>query len=143
MGKKLLPLLLALLLLLAACGGTPEPQNSALPSASAAPSAEPSAEPTSTPYDGPLNPLTGLPIGEEWVNRRPVAIMLNNLKQALPQLGQSQADIIYEIPAEGGQLYARYDLVGEGKTAPSVFTGTGGSARVSVYGPTRLVEAAG
>ena len=102
MGKKLLPLLLALLLLLAACGGTPEPQNSALPSASAAPSAEPSAEPTSTPYDGPLNPLTGLPIGEEWVNRRPVAIMLNNLKQALPQLGQSQADIIYEIPAEGG-----------------------------------------
>ena len=102
MGKKLLPLLLALLLLLAACGGTPEPQNSALPSASAAPSAEPSAEPTSTPYDGPLNPLTGLPIGEEWVNRRPVAIMLNNLKQALPQLGQSQADIIYEVVAEGG-----------------------------------------
>ena len=48
-----------------------------------------------------------------------------------------------QIPAEGGQLYARYDLVGEGKTAPSVFTGTGGSARVSVYGPTRLVEAAG
>ena len=36
------------------------------------------------------------------VNRRPVAVMLNNLKEALPQLGQSSADIIYEVPAEGG-----------------------------------------
>ena len=36
-------------------------------------------------------------MGEEWVNRRPVAVMLNNLKEALPQLGQSSADIIYEV----------------------------------------------
>lgn len=28
--------------------------------------------------------------------------MLHNLKEALPQLGQSSADIIYEVPAEGG-----------------------------------------
>ena len=28
--------------------------------------------------------------------------MLNNLKKALPQLGVSQADLIYEAPAEGG-----------------------------------------
>ena len=35
-------------------------------------------------------------------NARPVAIMLNNLKKALPQLGVSQADLIYELPAEGG-----------------------------------------
>ena len=101
MGKKLLPLLLTLPLLLSACGGTPEPEDSASPSPSPAPTVE-VATPSPTPYDGPVNPLTGLPIGEEWINRRPVAIMLNNLKQALPQLGQSQADIIYEIPAEGG-----------------------------------------
>ena len=101
MGKKLLPLLLAFPLLLSACGGSSEPEISASPS-SVPTSAVETAEPSPTPYDGPLNPLTGLPIGEEWVNRRPVAIMLNNLKQALPQLGQSQADIIYEIPAEGG-----------------------------------------
>ena len=101
MGKKLLPLLLTLPLLLSACGGTPEPEDSASPSPSPVPTVE-VATPSPTPYDGPVNPLTGLPIGEEWVNRRPVAIMLNNLKQALPQLGQSQADIIYEIPAEGG-----------------------------------------
>ena len=119
MGKKLLPLLLALLLLLAACGGSPEPEDSPVPSASpsAQVSAEPTAEPTPTPYSGPTNPLTGLPMGEEWVNRRPVAVMLNNLKQALPQLGQSQADIIYEIPAEGGitrmvGIYQSLDGVG-------------------------------
>ena len=29
-------------------------------------------------------------------------VMLNNLKDAMPQLGVSKADIIYEIPAEGG-----------------------------------------
>ncbi|NCB64066.1 MAG: DUF3048 domain-containing protein, partial [Clostridia bacterium] len=58
--------------------------------------------PEPTPYDGPENPLTGMPIDEKWVNQRPVAIMLNNLKQALPQLGQSKADIIYECLAEGG-----------------------------------------
>jgi hypothetical protein len=101
MGKKLLPVCLGLMLLLGACGQsakeTPAPSPSPTPSQIVT---EPTPEPT--PYDGPVNPLTGLPIGEEWVNRRPVAIMLNNLKEALPQLGQSQADIIYEVPAEGG-----------------------------------------
>ena len=33
--------------------------------------------------------------------RRPIAVMLNNLKKALPQVGVSQADVIYEILAEG------------------------------------------
>lgn len=58
--------------------------------------------PTPTPYNGPVNPLSGMPADAETAARRPVAIMLNNLKQALPQLGQSQADIIYEVVAEGG-----------------------------------------
>jgi hypothetical protein len=35
-------------------------------------------------------------------NDRPAAVMLNDLKAAQPQLGVSQADIIYEVPAEGG-----------------------------------------
>ena len=51
---------------------------------------------------GTVNPLTGLPIAKEAANRRPVAVMLNNVKQAMPQLGVSQADVIYEVPAEGG-----------------------------------------
>lgn len=101
MKKRLLPLCLALLLLLPACskGGEVVPVP---PTVAPAPSRTPAPEPTPTPYDGALNPLTGLPLAEQWVNRRPVAIMLNNLKKALPQQGQSQADIIYEVLAEGG-----------------------------------------
>lgn len=60
-------------------------------------------EPTEAPeVPGGVNPLTGMPLDEALVNRRPVAIMLNNIKKALPQLGNSQADIIYEVLAEGG-----------------------------------------
>ena len=39
---------------------------------------------------------------EDISGNRPWAIMINNLDKALPQCGVSQADIIYEIPAEGG-----------------------------------------
>lgn len=119
MRAKLLTLFLALLLLLSACSGKEDPPaEETLPAVSPTPVAEVTAEPSPTPYDGPVSPLSGLPIGEEWVNRRPVAIMLNNLKEALPQMGQSQADIIYEVPAEGGitrmlGVYQSLDGVGK------------------------------
>ena len=102
--KKLLPLCLALALSLAACGA-PTAEVSPAPEHSLPAVVTPTPVPTPTPepeYTGPRNPLTGLPLQEEYVGRRPVAIMLNNLKQALPQLGVSDADIIYECLAEGG-----------------------------------------
>ena len=46
--------------------------------------------------------LTGLETTEELSNIRPVAIMINNIKVATPQQGISQADVIYEVLAEGG-----------------------------------------
>lgn len=46
--------------------------------------------------------LTGLPVDEATSTRRPIAIMINNIKQALPQFGISKAGIIYEALAEGG-----------------------------------------
>lgn len=100
--KKLISglcLCLALLLIPSACSGT-----AALPSPSptAEPVQAPSPSPTEMPYQGPYNPLTGMPISDQWANSRPIAIMLNNLKAALPQHGVSQADIIYEVLAEGG-----------------------------------------
>lgn len=49
-----------------------------------------------------LSRLTGLPVKKDDVNRRPVAIMINNIKKALPQYGISHAGIIYEALAEGG-----------------------------------------
>ena len=54
--------------------------------------------------EGPkyYNKLTGLETTEELSNIRPVGIMINNIKQATPQQGISQADVIYEVLAEGG-----------------------------------------
>ena len=104
MRKILLSLSLALLLALTACSGSQAEGTPAPSDTPWTPSDEPAQiQPTETPeYEGPWNPLTGMPISEEWVDRRPVAVMLNNLKAALPQLGQSKADIIYECLAEGG-----------------------------------------
>jgi hypothetical protein len=48
-----------------------------------------------------VNPLSGLLIDKEAAKRRPVAVMINNVKPALPQSGIGQADIIYETLAEG------------------------------------------
>ncbi len=45
--------------------------------------------------------LSGLPVDEKIGNRRPVAIMLNNLKAAQPMSGVSYADVVYEYVVEG------------------------------------------
>ena len=49
-----------------------------------------------------LNPISGLECTKEVYENRPVAVMLNNIKQAMPQVGISHADIIYEVLEEGG-----------------------------------------
>ncbi|UMY55717.1 MULTISPECIES: DUF3048 domain-containing protein [Paenibacillus] len=46
-------------------------------------------------------PLTGLPV-EQPVLERPLAVMINNAPAARPQAGLSQADMVYEVLAEGG-----------------------------------------
>lgn len=108
MKKRVLALFLlaAMLLSLAACGEkeepaetTPEPEIVETPEPAPQPEPEPEPEPQLPEH---MNPLTGMEIAPEKINDRPVAIMFNNLKAAQPQLGVSQADIIYEIEAEGG-----------------------------------------
>lgn len=50
-----------------------------------------------------VNFLTGETISDsKYKSTRPVAVMINNLKAALPQYGIDKADIIFEIPVEGG-----------------------------------------
>ena len=105
---RMLSLLLAALLVLplASCGKPEEAASSAAssmpdePSVSAIAPVEPEPEPEpALPY---VNPLTGEGCETDIGQNRPIAIMLNNRKKAMPQLGVSQADIIYEMPAEGG-----------------------------------------
>ena len=106
MNKRFFALLagvLAALILLSACGSTPPASSSAPGDGSL--SLEPSVSvlaPVVEPDPLYINPLTGEGTDVDLSANRPVAIMLNNLKKALPQCGISQADIIYEAPAEGG-----------------------------------------
>lgn len=63
-----------------------------------------------------INPLSGLAASKDISNRRPVGIMVNNIKAAMPQVGISQADVVYECLAEGGitrlmALFADYETI--------------------------------
>lgn len=49
-----------------------------------------------------VNPLTGLGSDVDTNGKRPAAIMLNNIYEALPQVGIGKADILFECLAEGG-----------------------------------------
>lgn len=108
--KQLLSRLLAVACagLLASCvsaGETSEDLSSLPPPVSSKPAAsssqpEESSEPAET---GPLNPLTGESgFPESAVGKRPVAVMVNNIGDALPQRGLAAADMIYEVVTEGG-----------------------------------------
>jgi len=87
---------------LTACGGNKEaeapPVETSSPSASA--SASPSESP-SPPAAAFLAPLTGMPAEQE-VTNRPFSVMINNLAPARPQSGMTQADVVWELLAEGG-----------------------------------------
>ena len=45
--------------------------------------------------------FTGLPCTKEQQQHRPLAVMLNNIKEGCPQSGTSEASIIYDCPVEG------------------------------------------
>ena len=106
-------LLVVLVIVLVTAGGEETPTEpslestgvTTLPTESTAPSetTEPTTAPTETTAPPMLyrHPLTGEPLYEPNTSR-PIAVMLNNIKQAMPQHGVSQADILYEVLAEGG-----------------------------------------
>lgn len=76
-----------------------------------------------------INPMTGLACSREEAERRPIAVMINNIKKAQPQYGISEADIIYECNAEGGvnrlmalfSDYASVPTVGSVRSARDYF----------------------
>lgn len=58
---------------------------------------------TSDPNEGKtISFLTGEYVKTKIAKRRPVALMYNNIIDAIPQSGISNADICYEAPVEGG-----------------------------------------
>lgn len=61
-----------------------------------APAAEPIPEGMMKSY------LTGEYVSPNIGNRRPVAVMLNNIQAAVPQAGIANAGVVYEAPVEGG-----------------------------------------
>lgn len=89
--KRYFAVLLALVLVLcSACGGPK----------SEAPNV--SNGKTETQTQTYYAPLTGEKLDAAPENTRPYAVMINNIIYAQPQVGISNADMIYEIPAEGG-----------------------------------------
>ena len=57
---------------------------------------------TKDPYEGLARSyLTGEYIKDTDAKRRPYAVMINNIQDAIPQYGISKADVIYESPVEG------------------------------------------
>lgn len=69
------------------------------------------------PLPDNINPLTGLEAAYDVSGARPIAVMLNNIYQALPQIGIGKADILFECLAEGGitrlmGVYSEYEKLG-------------------------------
>lgn len=84
---------------------------------------------TSQSIKNDVNELTGLPIKKDLLKSRPVAVMLNNIEEAQPLLGVSQADIVYECLVEGsitrimGLFKSPYDInvIGSVRSAQPYF----------------------
>lgn len=102
--KKRFYLLFAAVLVFSSCGKKAEevqkePEISALSSVS---EIEEKPQEEEESLEGlAQSPLTGEYIDEEKAVLRPFAVTINNLHKALPQSGIGQADILYEVPAEG------------------------------------------
>ncbi len=119
MKKKIvmsLLLIAAMSTALTACGKKEEPQDTEV-------SIVETEEPTETEdtKDGMKKSYTtGQWIDEELATKRPVAVMIENTKMALPQYGINSADVVYESPVEGSytrlmgiyQDYSGFDRLG-------------------------------
>jgi Protein of unknown function (DUF3048) N-terminal domain/Protein of unknown function (DUF3048) C-terminal domain len=133
-GVAMLALVALVALVAFAAGG---PSGSARPSGSApvasqsdetglgssGPSAAPSlaATPTPTPSPTPVlvaAPLTGRLVTPDVAARRPIAVMIDDLRAARPQSGFGAASVVWQAPAEGG--IPRYMLIFQDQEPGSV-----------------------
>ncbi|WP_068621940.1 DUF3048 domain-containing protein [Paenibacillus tuaregi] len=97
--NKMLLILSAAAVLLAGCQNGGE---AAAPNAPVQTGENPApAEPAVTQPAAYVSPLTGEPVDAP-LETRPLAVMINNAPAARPQSGLMDADIVYEVLAEGG-----------------------------------------
>ena len=89
-------LLVAASLALAACGGGGAPTVTTSDDISATKGAVPD------PQVPAVWPLTGLPVGDDGAVRPSLAVKIENSKDARPQTGLEQADMVWEEVVEGG-----------------------------------------
>lgn len=115
--KRFLPLLLILCLLLCACGQkdtaqTTDPSGNSMAAVGDTSSNNETqdqagskpADSTTAPGDTEVlyrNPLNGAPM-DKAQKARPYAVTINNIINAMPQCSVSEADMVFEILAEGG-----------------------------------------
>lgn len=94
-------IILCLILILSSCSKTKQdiPANGG--DLNAVPADTPAQEPSIITSQA-LCSLTGLPIEADQQELRPIAVMIDNMASARPQSGLISADIVYEMPAEGG-----------------------------------------
>ena len=90
----------ALLCLLLLSGCAEQQQDIPVDPAPQPPVELPQEEPEPAP-PALTSPLTGLEMDESLAGKRPYAVMINNVKQALPQMGVSKAELVVEFPTEG------------------------------------------
>lgn len=114
-------LLLCFVLVFSGCGkATPKPSetlpvtNENVQEVPEQPPVEQSAEVTI----GSPAPFTGMTIETEQIKLRPLAIMIDNMASARPQSGLQSADIVYEMPAEGG--ITRYMAIYQSQQAEKI-----------------------
>lgn len=121
MKKSISIILAAAIALLCACTAAPQPtqmptdSGSTVPSTTVPSTTVPTTPATTVPDTQPTrpeetvpdialpyrNPLNGMGLETPYTGR-PVAVMLNNIISAMPMYGNSQADILFEVLAEGG-----------------------------------------
>lgn len=90
--------------LLTACGpgqpeSTPTPSPTLSPTKTPSPTPVPTPSPTATPEPEAVSYTTGLPYDGEY---KPVMVVIENSSVARPQTGLQTADVVYEVPVEGG-----------------------------------------
>ena len=89
------------------------------PTPTRTPTAEPTARPTPTPLPTPTlvpAPLTGRLVTAAEAAQHPIAVMIDDHRDARPQSGFNAASVVWQAPAEGG--IPRYMLI-FGETIPT------------------------